>query len=70
MFQVLDNDKPADCYNHSVHSSWNCSEFETLKEAQDYADKWMGMYGPGYPLKQDEEFDYSGYGDVIVIRVV
>lgn len=66
MFQVIDNNKPADCNNHKVDKSWNKSKFETLDEAFQYADNWLGIYGPMI----NNPFDYSGYGDIIEIRFI
>lgn len=68
MFIVLDNSKPAKFPEHKVHSSWDNNQFETFEEAKEYADKWLGMYGP-YLLDTagGYGYDYSGYGDVIKI---
>lgn len=69
MFQVLDNERPAQYPECAVSSSWKNSKFETFEEAAQYANNWLGVYGPinfmvGVPVK------YSGYGDTIEIREV
>lgn len=68
MFQVFDSGRPADCMNHNVHPSWKNSKFETLEEAQEYVKIWVGGdYDADHPLALNEEYDYSGYGDVVKI---
>ena len=73
-YQVLDNDKPADCFNHKVDKSWNTNVFDTFDEALEYARAWLAPYGGSYDgksgivLKVNEPYDYSGYGDMIEIR--
>lgn len=69
-FQVLENNHPADCNSFNVHNSWNQSAYETLQEAQEYANKWLGAYQPKDPLQVDEEYYYSGSDDFVVIREV
>ena len=66
-YQVFDNDKPADCRHHNVHSSWNNSTFDSLEKASCYADKWLGYKASLVP---DTPFDYSGYGNIIEIRKI
>lgn len=67
-YQVFDNGKPAQHPDHNVHESWSCSIFDTLQEAQDHANHWLGTYSPGRPLELNEEFDL--YGTIIEIREV
>ena len=71
MYQVLDNELPADCHHHNVDDSWNKSTFDSLKDAVEYARKWLGDHDiiPGafaLPLKKD----YSGLGDTIEIVAI
>ena len=47
---------------------WRNATFETLREAQDYAGRWLDFYSPHRPLKLDEVFRYDSYGDIVVIR--
>lgn len=68
MFQVFDNDRPARHPDCDVSPSWKTHEFETFKEAYEYALNWLGPYGKGITLMLDKPFPYSGYGDVIEIR--
>lgn len=74
MYVVYDNGRPADCWNHSVHSSWNKSFYTSHQEALIYARKWLGPVGgssdgqDGVYLYLNEPYDYSGCGDVIEIR--
>lgn len=71
MFQVFDNNKPADCHHHGVHKSWDNSKFNTFDEAQEYARKWLGQVaGDLVPEEVNEKIDYSGYGDTIEIREI
>lgn len=44
-YQVFADGKPADCYNHKVHESWNKSIYDTFEEAIDYAELWQHPYG-------------------------
>ena len=67
--------KPADFKHHSVHESWNKSEYETEKEAIMYLHNWLGIYSPGiaalsHCATNGKEYDYSGYGDKVTIRKV
>ncbi len=68
MYQLLDSDLPADCFHHKAHASWSKSTFDTLEEAQEYLLIWVGGdYEPDHPLKTGEEYDYSGFGDIVKI---
>lgn len=41
MFQVLNNNIPADCFGYpEINSSWNISKFDTLEEANAHAYHW------------------------------
>lgn len=67
MYIVCENGKEAsDFYS----SSWGNARFDTLPEAQEYAEKWLGIYHNGKTLKLNEEYDYSGYGDIVTIKEV
>ncbi len=76
MYQVLENDKPADCKHCKVHDSWHTSKFATFEEALKYARKWLGQFGGssddsysnGIILEVNKPYLYSGYGDSIEIR--
>jgi hypothetical protein len=47
MFKVYENNKPARYPEQNVSPSWKNNEFNTLIEAQQYLDKWLGIYSPG-----------------------
>jgi hypothetical protein len=47
--------------------SWKFAWFNSFRTAKDYADNYLGNYGP-YPFEGEGKFDYSGYGDVLEIR--
>lgn len=67
MFQVLDNDRPADCNWHECSADFGNSTFNSFQKALNYAYKWLG-YRPTVCLKINIPFDYSGYGSYIEIR--
>lgn len=69
-YQVLDNNRPADCFHCKVHESWNKSKYDTFDEALNYARKWLGFYGTCVVLKPNTPWDYDGFGDMIEIREV
>ena len=68
MYQVFDNNKPAQQPYHSIDKSWSNSKFSTLEEAQEYAKHWLGMYSPDQYLSLNEKYDL--YGSIIEIREV
>lgn len=72
MYQVFDNNKPADCFHHDVHGTWFKSKYETFAEAFEYATRWINLRDVNgcVFLKPDVPWDYSGYGDMIEIRTV
>jgi len=48
MFQVFQDDKPADCFGYPSCKDWKNSKFETLEDAIRYAYHWA------YPLPEEE----------------
>jgi hypothetical protein len=70
MYQVFDNNKPAQYPAHKVHPSWKQSKFNSFIEALNYAHKWLGNMSPGRILKLNDPYDYSGCGDILEIRRV
>ncbi len=68
MFQVFDNDKPAEMKRSTL---WANSVFQHFEDAHKYARRWIG---PGredcVPDKPDKKVDYSGYGDTIEIKTL
>lgn len=46
MYTVYESGKPCKFPEHKVDPSWNNATFETLEEAIQYADNWLGIYGP------------------------
>jgi hypothetical protein len=85
-YQVFNNGKPADTtgFPQLKGDGWMRSKFDTLEEARDYADDWVGfsLFSPDLAhvaglivldkqrLKVGESYDYNGYGDTIEIREV
>lgn len=65
-WHVYDNEKPAKWPECPVHSSWDNNKFESRKEAETYANKWLGGWGPA-EFDADGKFEY-GHGDIISIR--
>lgn len=70
MFQVFDNDKPAQYPNCNVDSSWSNSVFTTFADACNYAKNWLGVYWDGKRLELNKSYDYSGCGDNLEIREI
>ena len=71
MFQVFDNNKPADCKHHKVDASWANSKFDTYAQAHEYALYWLHLdFDCGLVLLLNTPYNYSGYGDMIEIREV
>jgi hypothetical protein len=71
-YGVFDNNNPA-CelgYPELEGYGWDNYLFDTLEEAQEYANKWLGPDSPGRYLKLGEKYDSSGYGDIVEIRLV
>lgn len=70
MYQVLDNDKPADSTGYVIlkDKGWDTSKFQNINEAIDYADRWLGEYGP---IPQDfslgKRFYYGPFEDYLTI---
>lgn len=62
MFQVFDGEKPADRDHCKVGTAdcWANSKFETWEKAVEYANNWLGMYGPG---KYELNKPYFYYGE-------
>lgn len=74
-FQVLDNGRAADCTGFpTLHPSWESSIFDSLEEAQQYAAKWVSYPYPvpesSFGYLPNQPYDYSGYGDMIMIKVI
>lgn len=71
MFVVYDNNKPARYPFYKVDPEWGCCEFNLLDKAVEYANRWLDRYGP-LPIdyKVGDAYEYSPYGDTIVIKEV
>ena len=81
-YQVFDNGHPCELdfpppREGSDEYDWGNSTFEEFDDALFHARIWLGdAWGgsddgeSGVVLESDEEYDYSGYGDVIEIREV
>ena len=75
-FAVYENNKP--CTTKTLNESWGAlftsehgwdnNEFDTLAEAQEYANKWLYPIG-SIALTPNVPWDY-GYGIVIEIRTI
>ena len=75
MYGVFDNGKPASKvgFPELKGKGWENHLFQSLSQAQNYAREWMGEYAPVdaiYSLPVGRIYDYSGYGDMIEIRIV
>ena len=77
MWIVYDNNLPCSVKFHQVHASWKCSCYETLEEAVDYAANWFYPYLSDMSFRDivvrlctDSGYDYTGYGDVAIIRYI
>ncbi|HEX9232454.1 MAG TPA: hypothetical protein VF849_00105 [Blattabacteriaceae bacterium] len=68
IYQVFDNNKPAQFPFHKVHPSWKRSKFNSFIKAFNYAKHWLGVYKNSVQLKLNTPSDYTGYGDLIEIR--
>ncbi len=69
MFEVFENNKPCIAEGSHSHDSWTKNCYETLEEAQDYANDWLGNEGSArLKFKVDEPLIHNGYGDTIEIR--
>lgn len=73
MFQVFENDKPCDKTGFTWAKTWETSKFNTFQEALQYAKKWLGAFGENvdlYLTTPNVPYNYSGYGDMIVIKEI
>lgn len=61
VYAVLDNYVPAIRKN----TEWSEYMFKTIEEAYEYADAWLGQFGP-FP-RGETEYNYSGADDKIII---
>lgn len=70
MFEVRENGRPADSKNFDVHPSWNNARFQSLDEAQAYAEKWLGkLYWPGAVLiGLGQKYVYNGTDYIEIVR--
>lgn len=57
MFTVYDSGRAAQFPDCKVDPSWNNCTFQTLEEAQAYADHWLG-YGPCH-IQPNSPFSYG-----------
>jgi hypothetical protein len=68
MYKVFYNNKPADCfhYEHRYGSMWSQSEYATWLEANEYANKFLGIRDDKILLTVNKPYDYIG--NIIEIR--
>lgn len=59
-FGVFDCEKPASekGYPQLTGLGWGNHIFSTLKEAQEYSAKWLGMFSEDLRLEPNEPFEY------------
>lgn len=72
-YAVFDNKKPASSYAFPElkSSGWSTHIFDTFDEANDYLNRWLGLYENGIiNLEPNIPFDYNGYGDIVEIKEV
>ncbi len=71
-FQVLENNKPCDSasFQQLRGCGWDNSFFNSFADAVEYSRQWLGDYDNLPDEWNGSCWDYSGYGDVIEIRVV
>lgn len=82
MWQVFDNDKPADSSAFHVlqNKLWKNSRYETLEEAVAYANNWLGVYAinpfneskfniPAQYLNYLHGYKYNGF-DTLQIKEI
>lgn len=68
-YAVYDNGKPASRTGYPQITNindWNTHRFSSIEDAVQYAHDWLGAWS--LPLKVNEPYDYSGYGDFIEIK--
>lgn len=66
-YQVLENNKPCDCKHFPVDKSWEKSTYDSLDEARDYLNNWLGLFGPvSEDFKPGDECDL--YDSVCTIK--
>lgn len=69
MWQVLDNNKPATGFHFDLlNEDLGKHEFSSFDEAHEYAISWLGHWGKGLKLMPNKPYDYSGYGDILLIK--
>jgi len=66
-YSVYDCGKAAHCRNFALDPSWDTHSFPTFKEAENYANKYLGEFAVG-KMKPNTPVDY-GYGHMIEIRI-
>ena len=75
-YGVYQNDKPANCRNFNVDSSWCISEYKLIVDAIKYMNNWLGHYelkeykNNPRAMPMNTKIDFNGYGDTIEIRSV
>ena len=76
MYQVFEDDRPAQFPDFKVDPSWDKSVFPTFDEALIYARKWIYPYGgavdgkEGVMLTVNVPYDYAGIGSYILIKEI
>jgi len=71
-YALFDNDKPAsrEGFPDLKSECWKTHIFDTEHEAQMYANNWLGYPGPHYTLRVGLKYDYSGYGDMLLLKEI
>lgn len=71
-YRVLDHERPAKYPNVNVDSSWENCDFETEKKAREYANLWLGKYGPlpkNYKIGDTFDATYCNVSIVIISEI-
>lgn len=71
-FGVFDNGRPvsADSFPYLRRKGWLTNLFDTLEAANKAVKRWLGDDFSVGELTPDSPVDYSGYGDIIEIRMI
>lgn len=71
-YRVLDSGRFAKHPFINVDSSWDNCDFETEKEAREYANKWLGSYGPlPKDYKVGDEFTYiMNHNSISIVKII
>lgn len=71
MFQVFDNEIPAQHPYFAVQKSWDNSQFDTFEEAADYAKRWLveNCDAAAQEFELNVPVKYNGHDEVVIRKV-